>query len=107
MSLLEICVVLKRLLCVASLAVVLTAALGIRAASAQPGAPPAATPPAATDGFVPVTDLPPAEQLPAAPLVLSAYAIMWVAVLIYVAMLWRRLAAVQKDLDALKQLPPR
>ncbi len=56
---------------------------------------------------MPVTDLPPAEQLPAAPLVLSAYAIMWVAVLIYVAMLWRRLAAVQKDLDALKQLPPR
>jgi len=30
-----------------------------------------------------------------------------VAVLIYVAMLWRRLAAVQKDLDALKRLPPR
>ena len=63
--------------------------------------------PAATDGFVPVTDLPPEEQLPAAPLVLSAYAIIWVAVLIYVAMLWRRLGAVQKDLDALKRLPPR
>jgi hypothetical protein len=107
MSLLEICVVLKHVLCVASLAVALTAAVGIRASFAQPGAPTAATPPAATDGFVPVTDLPPAEQLPAAPLVLSAYAIMWVAVLIYVALLWRRLAAVQKDLDALKQLPPR
>ncbi len=107
MSLLEISVVLKRLLCVASLALALTVSVGIRATSAQPGTPPAATPPPATDGFVPVTDLPPEEQLPAAPLVLSAYAIIWVAVLIYVAMLWRRLAAVQKDLDALKRLPPR
>ena len=38
---------------------------------------------------------------------LSAYAIIWVAVLVYVALLWRRLGAVQKDLDALKHLPPR
>ena len=105
MSLLEISVVLKRVLCVASLALALTVSAGIRATSAQPGTPPAATP--ATDGFVPVTDLPPEEQLPAAPLVLSAYAIIWVAVLLYVAMLWRRLGAVQKDLDALKRLPPR
>ena len=33
---------------------------------------------------------------------MSAYAFIWVAVLVYVALLWRRLAAVQKDLDALK-----
>ncbi len=51
---------------------------------------------------MPVTDLPPAEQLPAAPLVLAAYAFIWVAVLVYVGLLWRRLGAVQKDLDALK-----
>jgi len=64
--------------------------------------------PAATDGFVPVTDLPPAEQLPAAPMVIGAYAFIWVAVLVYVGLLWRRLGAVQKDLDALaRQLPPR
>ena len=107
MSLLETSVVLKRVLCIASLALALTVSAGSRETSAQPGTPPAATPPPATDGFVPVTDLPPAEQLPAAPLVLSAYAIIWVAVLLYVAMLWRRLAAVQKDLDALKRLPPR
>ena len=47
---------------------------------------------------MPVTDLPPDEQLPAAPLVLTAYAIIWVAVLVYVGLLWRRLGAVQKDL---------
>jgi CcmD family protein len=73
-------------------------------AAAQPATPP---PPAATDGFVPVTDLPPAEQLPAAPLLLGAYAFIWIAVLVYVALLWRRLAVVQKDLDALKHTPPR
>lgn len=77
-------------------------ALAAPAATAQP-----ADPPAATDGFVPVTDLPPAEQLPAAPLVLVSYAFIWFAVLVYVGLLWRRLGAVQKDLDALKQAPPR
>ena len=72
------------------------------AIAAQPETKPAGTTPAATDGFVPVTDLPPAEQLPAAPLVLAAYAFIWVAVLAYVGLLWRKLGAVQKDLDALK-----
>lgn len=63
--------------------------------------PAPAQPPAATDEFVPVGDLPPEEQLPAAPLVIGAYAFMWVAVLAYVWSLWRRLSAVQKDLEAL------
>jgi CcmD family protein len=68
-------------------------------------AQPPASPPAATDEFVPVTDLPPSEQLPAAPLVIGAYAFIWVALLVYVAMLWRRVAALQKDLDALHRTP--
>ena len=98
---------LKRLLRVLALVLALHATAGIGSAAAQPATPPAARPPAAIDGFVPVTDLPPAEQLPAVPLVLGAYAFIWVAVLVYVALLWRRLAAVQKDLDALKHTPPR
>ena len=93
---------LKRVLRVLAFVLALNATPVIGAIAAQP----AATPPAATDGFVPVTDLPAAEQLPAAPLVLGAYAFIWVAVLVYVALLWRRLAAVQKDLDALKHTPP-
>ena len=97
---------LNRLLRLLVVALALNATAGTRLAAAQPATPPP-TPPAATDGFVPVTDLPPAEQLPAAPLLLGAYAFIWVAVLVYVALLWRRLAAVQKDLDALKQTPPR
>ena len=97
---------LKRLLRLLVVVLALNATAGTCLTAAQPATPPP-TPPAATDGFVPVTDLPPAEQLPAAPLVLGAYAFIWVAVLVYVALLWRRLAAVQKDLDALKHTPPR
>ena len=88
---------------------VLALAMGAATVSmaAQPETKPPVATPAATDGFVPVTDLPPAEQLPAAPLVLSAYAFIWVAVLVYVGLLWRKLGAVQKDLDALKHTPQR
>ena len=73
------------------------------AIAAQPETKPPVTTPAATDGFVPVTDLPPAEQMPAGPLVLGAYGFMWAVVLVYVFLLSRRLQAVQKDIDALKR----
>jgi CcmD family protein len=66
----------------------------------------AAQPPAggaAPDGFVPVSQLPPSEQLPAAPLVMTAYAFIWVVLLVYVFLLWRRLGAVTKELDTLKR----
>jgi hypothetical protein len=99
--------VLKRVSCVCALVLALAGATAVRATASQPAAPPAAAQPAATDGFVPVTDLPPDEQLPAAPLVLAAYAFIWVAVLVYVGLLWRKLGAVQKDLDALRHTPPR
>ena len=49
-------------------------------------------------GTVPVTQL-----FVAQPLVAGAYAFIWLAVLVYVGLLWRRLGAVQKDLDALKR----
>lgn len=91
----------NRLSRIFGLVLALIASVGV-AVMAQP-----AKPPAATDGFVPVGDLPPVDQLPAAPLVLGAYAFIWLAVLVYVAVLWRRLGAVQKDLDALKHAPPR
>lgn len=55
------------------------------------------------EGFEPVTEVPPEEQIPAQPLVAGAYAFIWLAVLVYVGLLWRRLAAVQKDLDALRR----
>jgi CcmD family protein len=76
---------------------------GASGPTALAAAQPAPQPPAATDEFVPITDLPPAEQLPAAPLVVGAYAFIWLGVLVYVTLLWRRLAAVQKDLDVLRR----
>jgi CcmD family protein len=88
------------------LALVMVAGLaGAQPALAQQPAAPAPAP-AAQDGqseFVPVSELPPQQELPAGPLVLAAYGFMWVAVLVYVFLLWRRLAVVQKDLDHLKR----
>lgn len=54
--------------------------------------------PATPDGFVPVYDLPPDEQLPAAPLLVGAYAFAWVMVLGYLWGLWRRLSKVEAEM---------
>ena len=59
--------------------------------------------PAAQDGFVPVNSLPQAEQLPAAPLLVAAYAFVWVALLVYVWLLWRRMTRVERELADLSR----
>jgi CcmD family protein len=71
------------------------------AETAQQSPPPPTT--AAQDEFVPVSQLPQAEQLPAAPLVLGAYAFIWVATLGYVWLLWRRVGSVERDLTTLRR----
>jgi CcmD family protein len=48
--------------------------------------------------FVPVDQLPPQDQLPAAPLLIAAYAIAWVGIFIYLASIWRRLQKVDREL---------
>ena len=58
---------------------------------------------AAREGYVPVKDLPTAEQLPAAPLVIGAYAFIWLGVMAYLWIIWRRLAAVDRELTLLRQ----
>ena len=58
--------------------------------------PPATT--AAQEGFVPVKDLPAQEHLPAAPLVMAAYAVAWVAVFGFIWSVWSRLGRVERDL---------
>jgi CcmD family protein len=70
---------------------VLTAAALVLAQAPQP-------PPATPDGFVPVNSLPQAEQLPAAPMVIAAYAVVWVVLMAYVWLLWRRLSRVEREL---------
>ncbi|MEW6319933.1 MAG: CcmD family protein [Acidobacteriota bacterium] len=54
------------------------------------------------DEFVPLSEIPPEEQLPAAPMVIAAYAFVWVAVLVYVISLVKRLDRVEADLRALE-----
>ena len=38
------------------------------------------------------------EQLPATPLVFAAYAAVWVALLLYILVLWRRLGRIEREL---------
>jgi CcmD family protein len=59
-------------------------------------------PPSATDGFVPVTSLPPEQQLPAAPYLVAAYAFIWVALLAYLWSIWRRLGKVEAEMHVLE-----
>ena len=82
-------------------ALTLPAVVSARAPAAQPPASSPGPPAAAQDEFVPVSQLPPSEQLPAGPLVLGAYGFIWAAVLVYVWSLARRLSAVQKDFEQL------
>ena len=51
--------------------------------------------------FVPVTEIPASEQLPSAPLLITAYAFVWIAVFAYVWLMWRRLGKVERELTAL------
>jgi len=48
--------------------------------------------------FVPVSQLPAQEQLPAAPLVIAAYSVVWVVMFVYLASIWRRLQKVDREL---------
>ena len=59
----------------------------------------AAQPPeAAQDGFVPMGDIPPEDQLPAAPLLVAAYSAVWALSIGYLWTIWRRLGTVEREL---------
>jgi hypothetical protein len=60
-------------------------------------------PPAGQSEFVPMNSLPPADQLPAAPLLIAAYAFVWIAAMVYLWSIWSRLGRVERDLQALQQ----
>jgi CcmD family protein len=55
-------------------------------------------PPSPPDGFVPAGELLAREQLPAAPLVIGAYAAAWVLVLGYLWSIWQRIGRVEREL---------
>jgi hypothetical protein len=51
--------------------------------------------------FVPVTEIPQSEQLPSVPLVIAAYAFVWLAFMAYTWTMWRKLGKVETDLKTL------
>ena len=57
----------------------------------------------AQEEFVPLESVPPGDQLPAAPLLVTAYAFIWILVLGYVWSLWRRGSTVEQELNSLKR----
>jgi CcmD family protein len=65
----------------------------------QPTVPPAEP----DDEFVPVSELPPEERLPAAPMLVAAYAFVVLALFAYVLSLSRRLSAVGREILRLEE----
>jgi CcmD family protein len=60
-----------------------------------------AQPPTRQDEFVPITELPPQDQMPAAPLLIGAYVFALVVLFAYVFFVSRRLNGVQQELERL------
>lgn len=52
--------------------------------------------------FVPLDQLPPQDQMPAAPLLISAYSVLVLALFAYVVSVARRLAVVQREVERLE-----
>ena len=59
------------------------------------------------DDEPPDDQLPPEAELPAAPMVVAAYAFIWVAFLVYVISLVKRIRRVETDLQRLEREPRR
>jgi CcmD family protein len=83
--------VIRFLVCV----VMLSVAGGPGAAAAQPPAQPA------QEEFVPLSEIPPEEQIPAFTLVAIAYALVWLVLIGYVWSVSRRLHTVESELTTL------
>jgi CcmD family protein len=93
--------IMQRGMCVALLVCALMAvpARAQQTAPPQPQTPTTTT--AAQEGFVPVDQLPkPQDTIPAPRLVAAAYGFVWVAVLVYVWSIRRRLTTVERELQA-------
>ncbi len=72
---------------------------------AQEPPPPAVSeqPQAATDGFIPMSEMTTRELLPAAPLVFYAYGFVWIALLGYLWAIWRRVDRVEQDIARVRR----
>jgi hypothetical protein len=59
--------------------------------------------PAQQNEYVPIDQLPPQETMPAAPLLIGAYILVWLGLMLYVWSIWRRLARVETEMQALQR----
>lgn len=78
------------------LLVLLAAPRVVAAAAVQP-------PPAQQSEFVPIAELPPGDQLPAAPLLVAAYAFVWVVLLAYLWSIRSRAGSVRAEIERLER----
>jgi CcmD family protein len=70
--------------------------------AARPSTAMAANQPQPPKEFVPVDEVPPGEQIPAINMVAAAYGFVWVAVLVYVWSIAKRLKQVESELADLE-----
>jgi CcmD family protein len=73
------------------------------AATAQPPSTPPPQPPPAMEGFEPLSEVPPSEQIPAFRLVAVAYGIVWLVLIGYVWSVSQRLQKVERELATLER----
>ena len=62
-------------------------------------------PPPGQEEFVPLSEIPPEEQIPAFTLVAAAYAAVWLVLIGYVWSVSRRLQLVERELTSLSRKP--
>ncbi len=87
-----------RIIRTVTLALSLCLALPALVGASQP--PP---PQPAQEEFVPLDQLPPEAELPAAPMVIAAYVFVWAAFVVYIFSIAKRLKRLEADLRTLEQ----
>jgi CcmD family protein len=55
------------------------------------------------EGFKPLSEVPPSEQLPGGALVVVAYGFIWIVTMVYIWFLWRRLGKVENEMQTLQR----
>ena len=91
---------LKRWCAVLSV-VFVSAVVSVMAQQPSPQSSPTSSQPTQQNEFIPIDQLPPQEQLAAAPLLIGAYVFVLAVLFLYVLSVARRLTNVQRDLDRL------